>query len=66
MRMRARGMEMASKDCVKVAVRVRPFNKVSYFFGSFWPGDRIETDFAYASSWFCRGNGMQAVVVLSR
>ncbi|XP_016133665.1 kinesin-like protein KIF28P [Sinocyclocheilus grahami] len=25
--MRARGMEMASKDCVKVAVRVRPFNK---------------------------------------
>ncbi len=22
-------MEMASKDCVKVAVRVRPFNKVS-------------------------------------
>lgn len=27
--MRARGMEMASKDCVKVAVRVRPFNKVS-------------------------------------
>ncbi|KAF4101992.1 hypothetical protein G5714_016792 [Onychostoma macrolepis] len=25
--MRARGMEMAGKDCVKVAVRVRPFNK---------------------------------------
>ncbi|XP_052386378.1 kinesin-like protein KIF28 [Carassius gibelio] len=25
--MRARGMEMASKDCVQVAVRVRPFNK---------------------------------------
>ncbi|XP_051578465.1 kinesin-like protein KIF28P [Myxocyprinus asiaticus] len=25
--MRARGIEMASKDCVKVAVRVRPFNK---------------------------------------
>uniref|UniRef100_A0A673IZ46 Kinesin motor domain-containing protein n=1 Tax=Sinocyclocheilus rhinocerous TaxID=307959 RepID=A0A673IZ46_9TELE len=25
--MRVRGMEMASKDCVKVAVRVRPFNK---------------------------------------
>ncbi|ROJ78793.1 Kinesin-like protein KIF28P [Anabarilius grahami] len=25
--MRVRGIEMASKDCVKVAVRVRPFNK---------------------------------------
>ncbi|XP_077095109.1 kinesin-like protein KIF28 isoform X3 [Siphateles boraxobius] len=28
--MRVRGIEMTSTDCVKVAVRVRPFNKVDY------------------------------------